>query len=190
MEPRAALVANQRLRVTEAIATAVAECDAIVTSGGAWTAEDDLVSLALADLGWTPLFRRVRMGPGKAVGFGLLGRKPVFILPGGPPSNLTGFAKIVLPGLFKLARDARPPLARAVVRLEHDLLGAPADWTQFAFGTITESPRGLGFRALTLGSRLQLLARSEALVAVPEGETLLPAGTEVTAELLGGRIGG
>ncbi|MGD8837405.1 MAG: molybdopterin molybdotransferase MoeA, partial [Desulfobacteraceae bacterium] len=76
--------------------------DAIVTSGGAWTGDRDLVAKVLDRLGWQQIFHRIRIGPGKAVGFGMLNHKPVFILPGGPPSNLMGFLQIALPGLLKL----------------------------------------------------------------------------------------
>ena len=67
------------------------ETDAVITSGGAWTGDHDMVAKVLEELGWKEVFHRIRIGPGKAVGFGILNKKPVFILPGGPPSNLMGF---------------------------------------------------------------------------------------------------
>ncbi|MBM4466959.1 MAG: molybdopterin molybdotransferase MoeA, partial [Chloroflexi bacterium] len=71
-----------RSRLLEAIATS----DAIVTSGGAWKGELDLVVGVLDELGWQKIYHRVKIGPGKAVGFGLWQGKLVFCLPGGPPS--------------------------------------------------------------------------------------------------------
>ncbi len=158
--------------------------DAIVTSGGAWTGDRDLVAKILDRLGWQQIFHRIRIGPGKAVGFGLLKAKPVFILPGGPPSNLMGFLQITLPGLLKLAGYEQTELPTLQVALDHDLTGRYADWTQFIYGTIESRVDGPVFRSLSNRSRLQSMAEAQALVAIPEGKTLLAAGSIVTAQLL------
>lgn len=190
MDVHTYVIGDERDRLAATFAIAASGCDALIISGGAWTGEHDRMSRVLDDLGWKPLFRRLRMGPGKAVGFGMLGDKPVFVLPGGPPSNLTGFVKIVLPGLLRMSGNDASVLKSVTVLLAHDVVGPPADWTQFAFGTLTDSAQGPVFSSLKLPSRLQLLAEAQALVAVREGETLLHAGTHVPAELLGGVLGG
>jgi molybdopterin molybdotransferase len=97
--------------------------DAVLTSGGAWTSDRDLVAEIFDRLGWKQMFHRIRIGPGKAVGFGMLKGKPVFILPGGPPSNLTGFLQIALPGLLKLAGHRMTGLPTTNVRLSSELRG-------------------------------------------------------------------
>ncbi|MEJ2717130.1 MAG: molybdopterin molybdotransferase MoeA, partial [Deltaproteobacteria bacterium] len=73
--------------LTRAVQEMLPESDVIITSGGAWKGNRDLIVTVLESLGWELKFHRVRMGPGKAVGMGLLEGKPVFCLPGGPPSN-------------------------------------------------------------------------------------------------------
>ncbi len=47
------------------------ETDALVTSGGAWTGDRDIVAQVLEGLGWEEVFHRIRIGPGKAVGYGI-----------------------------------------------------------------------------------------------------------------------
>ena len=84
----------------------------VLTSGGAWSGERDLVVRLLDQLGWRKVYHRVKMGPGKAVGFGLLKDIPVFCLPGGPPSNQMAFLQLALPGLLRLGGHGRPGLAR------------------------------------------------------------------------------
>jgi len=84
--------------------------DAVITTGGAWTGDRDFVKSVLVDMGWKMEYHHIRMGPGKAVGFGMLGRKPVFILPGGPPSNHIAFLQLGLPGLKRLAGWIDPVL--------------------------------------------------------------------------------
>ncbi|MFW5637347.1 MAG: gephyrin-like molybdotransferase Glp [Thermodesulfobacteriota bacterium] len=161
-----------------------ADSDAILTSGGAWTGDRDMVAKILAQLGWEQVFHRIRIGPGKAVGFGLLNEKPVFILPGGPPSNLMGFLQIALPGLLTLGGYRRPALPTASVRLSSELTGRFDDWTQFIFGVIENGSELPVFRSLEGMSRLRSMAEAEAVVAIPEGKTVLPAGSVVSVQLL------
>lgn len=86
-------------RLRETIKCATESHDTLVTSGGAWTGDRDLMVRVLDGLGWKKSYHHVRLGPGKAVGFGLVREKPVFILPGGPPSNLVAFLQVALPAL-------------------------------------------------------------------------------------------
>ena len=158
--------------------------DAIVTSGGAWTSDRDLVAQVLDQLGWQQVFHRIRIGPGKAVGFGLLANKPVFILPGGPPSNLMGFLQIALPGLLTLAGHRRAGLPVANVRLASELRGRYADWTQFRYGILQRGGDLPIFHHIQAKSRLRSMAEAQAVVAIPEGEIVLPAGKIVAAQLL------
>jgi molybdopterin molybdotransferase len=162
----------------------VQTADAVVTSGGAWTGDRDLVAKVLNRLGWQQVFHRIRIGPGKAVGFGMLKNKPVFVLPGGPPSNLMGFLQIALPGLLKLAGRQQTGLPRTNVRLATELTGRHSDWTQFIFGTLERNHDAPVFRPLKGRSRLRSIAQAQAVVAIPEGETVLPAGSMVSAQLL------
>ena len=112
------------------------ETDAMITSGGAWTGDHDIVAQVLNELGWKEVFHRVRIGPGKAVGFGLLHYKPVFMLPGGPPSNVMSFLQIALPGLLALSGYANPSLPVINARLAAELKVKESDWTDFFYGAL------------------------------------------------------
>jgi molybdopterin molybdotransferase len=98
----AVLVGDSQQEIQYAITTQLSEADAIVTSGGAWGSEHDLILDVVEKLDWQGIYRRVRMGPGKPVGFGLLEQKPFFILPGGPPSNEKAFLQLALPAIMKM----------------------------------------------------------------------------------------
>ncbi len=171
-------------KIYTALQQAVAAFDAVVTSGGAWTGDRDLVAHTLERLGWRQAFHRIRIGPGKAVGFGILGSTPIFILPGGPPSNLMGFLQIALPGLHKLSGLQQTGLPQANVRLAAELTGRFADWTQFIYGVLDRNSDPAVFHRLDNRSRLRSMAEAQAIVAIPEGQTVLPSGSLVSAQLL------
>jgi len=118
------------------------------------------------------------------VGFGLLADKPVFILPGGPPSNLMGFLQIALPGLLRLAASPSAGLPTAQVHLTRELTGRQLEWTQFVFGLLEGPSQPPDFVPLRGASRLADMAGAAAVVAIPEGQARLTAGTVVRAQLL------
>jgi molybdopterin molybdotransferase len=164
---------------------AVSAHDAILTSGGAWRGDRDLVVRLLDQLGWQKVYHWVRMGPGKAVGFGLWQGKPVFCLPGGPPSNQMAFTQLALPGLQKLAGYCRPGLPRVKARLSQSVEGEK-DWTQFLEGRFEYADDGVLFRPFKLLSRLQTLAVTVGILTIPEGTTQLQLGSMVQVQLAPG----
>lgn len=178
------ILKDQPGRIKAKIQSLMAGHDALITSGGAWTGDKDFVAKTLSDLGWTLIFHSIRIGPGKPVGFGLLNQKPVFVLPGGPSSNLTAFLKIALPGLFKLGGHRSFSLPKIAVTLLEEIKSRHTDWTQFVFGEIETCGGRTVFRPFKLLSRLKSMASANALVAIPEGVDTYPAGAMVEAELL------
>jgi len=170
-----------RARLSEAVPAH----DAILTSGGAWQGDRDLVVRLLDQLGWQKVYHWVRMGPGKAVGFGLWHGKPVFCLPGGPPSNQMAFIQLALPGLQKLAGYRRPGLPLVKAKLTQSVNGQQ-DWTEFLEGRFEDADDGVLFRPFKLLSRLQTLAVTEGILKIPEGTTQLQAGSVVQVQLAPG----
>ncbi len=160
------------------------DADAVITSGGAWTGDRDMVAQVFEGLGWKQYFHRIRIGPGKAVGFGMLDGKPVFILPGGPSSNLMGFLQIALPGLLTLAGHADPSLPRVTARLGADLEGRQRDWTNFFFGKLEEGEGLPVFDPLQDSSRLRAIAGAEAIACIPEGQGPLSKGSVISVQVL------
>jgi molybdopterin molybdotransferase len=158
--------------------------DAVITSGGAWRGDHDIVAHVLDELGWERVFHRIRIGPGKAVGFGLLDKKPVFILPGGPPSNLMGFLQIALPGLLALAGQSNPGLPRIKAKLAADLGEGKSDWTDFFFGTLADDDGQTVFHPMKKRSRLNSIAEATAVASIPEGRDHLAAGALIEVQLL------
>ncbi len=155
-----------------------AACDVVITSGGAWKGDRDLVVKVLDSLGWEMLFHRTRMAPGKAMAAGSLEDKPVFCLPGGPASNEAAFIMIVFPAILKASGFRRCHYLYLNGRLETGISGQ-ADWTQFIQCEIVQIQPEILLRTNKLKSRLAAIARTPAIVTVPEGVETISAGTQV-----------
>ncbi len=165
---RTAVCGDDRPAVRAALESLAADSDVVLTSGGAWTSERDLLLDALDDLGWEGIYHRVRLGPGKGIAFGLLDGRAVFCLPGGPPSNEMALLQLAMPGLLSMQGFDGPVFRERRVRLTEPVAGQ-SDWTQFLHGRlVAERPEPL-VEPLRLASRLQSMARKQVLIPIPEG---------------------
>ncbi len=153
-------------------------CDVVITSGGAWKSDRDLVVKVLEALGWKMYFHRVRMGPGKPLGAGELKGKPVYILPGGPASNEAAFIMVVFPAVLKIAGYRRAPYLSLSGRLEREVRGQ-SDWTQFIQCELPQVHPEIILRPKKMKSRLAAMSKTPAVVTIPEGVEALPAGSVV-----------
>ena len=164
---------DSKTGIGDAIQSLLSETDVVITSGGAWKGDRDLVVGVLDALGWNMLFHRVRMGPGKALGMGLFDQKPVFCLPGGPASNEAAFMMIVFPAVLRMAGCSHAPYLQLHGRLSHSVSGQ-SDWTQFIQCGMSAGANGIVLHPMKMKSRLAAMARTPAVVKIPEGvDTLL-----------------
>ncbi len=183
LETGLSLVPDDPQAIEQGMTRALAQGDALITIGGAWMGSRDWMARVLDSLGWQKHYHHVRIGPGKAVGFGLLGIKPVFVLPGGPPSNLMAFLQLGLPGLLRLAGWEDFPLPLVPVRLGAELRGQE-DWTQFVYGALAQKDDEPVFHPLEMLSRLKRIAEAQAIAVIPEGKTRLEKGSVIKVQLL------
>jgi molybdopterin molybdotransferase len=179
----AVLVGDDKQEIHNAITAKLSEADVFITSGGAWGSEHDLILDVVDDLNWQGVYRRVRMGPGKPVGFGLLENKPFFILPGGPPSNEMAFLQLALPAIMKMKGEALFSFPRVQAQLAESVEGHK-DWTQFIHARLEKSKNQLIVKPAKLKSRLISMARKEALIIIPEGWEEWNAGEIIEIQLL------
>jgi molybdopterin molybdotransferase len=179
----AELVKDHKEDIQLAITKQLPNADVFITSGGAWGSEKDLIIKVAENLNWQGIFHRVRMGPGKPVGFGLLEKTPIFILPGGPPSNEMAFLQLALPALLKMKGDqpAAFPVARA--RLAETVRGH-LDWTDFIHARLEKKEGRLVVHPAKLSSRLQSMARKEALITIPENRNEISAGETIAIQIM------
>jgi molybdopterin molybdotransferase len=180
---RIQIVKDNRQDIHSAIADEHPFADAFVTCGGSWGSEKDLMMKILAELKWQGIYHRVRMSPGKPVGFGLLGDKPFFALPGGPPSNEMAFLQLALPALLKMKGDHRRPFPVIKAVLSETVRG-DKDWTQFIHARLQRRDQWLSVSPIKIASRLQSMARKDALITIAEGREALTDGDEIDIQLI------
>lgn len=180
-----AIVTDSREAIKQRLTGFLPVVDAILTSGGAWGSERDLVVGVMDELGWDKKFHHIRMGPGKGIAFGLWEDKPVFCLPGGPASNEMAFIQLALPGVLRLAGHESHPLQTVPARLIEDVKGRHRDWTEFRDATLYRDSGGNYVVKLYRGrSRLQAIAGANCLLCIPEGKEGLDSGDMVMVQLL------
>ena len=179
-----AVIGDRREDIRAAIQGRLDRADVFITSGGAWGSEKDLILQVAADLGWKGIYHRVRMGPGKPVGFGLLHGRPFFVLPGGPPSNEMAFLQLALPALMKMKGAGPNVFPMAPARLADTVTGEHG-WTEFIHARLENKGGELWVSPARLESRLKSMAEKEALIIIPEDRDEIPAGETTQVQLLG-----
>ena len=95
------LVADTPEATRMALAEALAQCDAVVSTGGVSVGELDFIKGAIAELGGSLEFWRVAIRPGRPFVFGRWREKLLFGLPGNPVSALVTFLLLARPALLR-----------------------------------------------------------------------------------------
>ncbi|HYW55373.1 MAG TPA: gephyrin-like molybdotransferase Glp [Polaromonas sp.] len=103
------IVPDQREATLEALRSASASSDLILTSGGVSVGEEDHIKPAVQQLGSLDLWQ-IAIKPGKPFAYGKVGQAHFIGLPGNPVSSFVTFLVLVRPFLLKLqgATDVTP----------------------------------------------------------------------------------
>lgn len=113
------VVRDEPRELTAALLRGIAECDALVTSGGVSMGEYDFVKDVLDELG-SMEWMQIAIRPAKPFAFGMLGGDdrpvPVFGLPGNPVSSFVSYEILARPALRQMMGVTQPqrPLLRAI----------------------------------------------------------------------------
>jgi gephyrin len=192
-------------RVEAALDAAIeAGADALLTTGGVSMGDKDFIKPLLERRG-TIFFGKVCMKPGKPLTFA---RVPagshsdgssrsllVFGLPGNPASSLVTFHLVVVPCLRKMEGWQDPSLRRVHVRTLMDIKMDPqrpeyhravVRWARREGSGELEGEFVAESTGGQISSRILSLRSANALLEVPRAKGVLPAGSLVSALLLGG----
>jgi molybdenum cofactor synthesis domain-containing protein len=172
--------------ISDAVATGLTRCDAVVVTGGVSVGDFDYVS---GVIGRFPGARswQVAMKPGKPLTFGMVDAKPAFGLPGNPVSAAVSFEIFARPALRRLAGHPDPlrPVVPAVAA-EH--FRRRVDGKLHLVRAVAEPDQAGRLYARSAGGQgshmLGALAAGNALALLPDGEGV-EAGAPVAVLLLG-----
>ena len=109
------VVADDESAITTVLERGLAECDALVTSGGVSMGDFDYIKVVLDRMG-AMRWWQVSIRPAKPLAFGIVAGKPVFGLPGNPVSSMVSFELFARPALRRMMghRDLFRPTVDAV----------------------------------------------------------------------------
>ena len=175
------------------------DADVLVCSGGVSMGDRDLVKPLLARRGATH-FGKVWMKPGKPLTFATVPRATtapgapagarapllVFGLPGNPVSAYVCFHLVVLPALRQMQGASSPGLRRVAATTVAPIQLDP-ERPEYHRATLVSGARGWEAHSTggQISSRLLSCSGADALLELPPAAASLPAGTRVSALLIG-----
>jgi len=183
MTCHAQILPDSKDQIKLAIENYLPQTEAIITSGGTWKSERDLMSTVLNELGWDKVFHRIRMWPGKATCMGMLKGKPVFCLPGSPSATEMVFLTLVLPALLAMAGIQKTPFPEIEARLNKAMVGEK-EWTLFYQARLLSQSNEMLVEPLDYMGRLRAMAESQAIIQLPAGHDNFNKGDRVRCLLI------
>lgn len=163
----------------------LAECDAVICTGGVSVGDYDLTPEAMALAGARILFRGVDMKPGMACAYGSREGKLICGLSGNPAAALTNFLVIGLPALRKLAGRRNVLPQEIHLRLSQGFEKGSGS-TRFLRGklSIQEGLAWISFQENQGNAVISSAAGCDVLAVIPAGSGPVPAGTLLTGLLI------
>jgi molybdopterin molybdotransferase len=185
-EPRLLGIARDTREDLAAHIERAADCDVLVTIGGASVGDHDLVAPVLQSRGMDLDFWKIAMRPGKPLMFGRLGKQRVVGVPGNPVSSLVCARLFAVP-LVRALLGLVPEPDRAVTARAAVPIGANGPRAHYMRAVTSRGPDG----ALLVtpepsqdSSMLTPLARADCLLVRPIAAPALSAGTPVPILML------
>lgn len=181
-EPRLyATVADDREAIEGALRRALAECDMVVSAGGASKGDFDFINPVIEDMGEV-VFAYMSLRPGKRQTFGIIDGKPVFGLSGNPAAASVGFELLIRPALRRMQGLPQVSRTEVVAKLVAPLK-KKEDRRFYNRGEVSRDENGelivTEYRSQS-SALLGGLARCNCLMVIPEECGGLPEGTPVT----------
>jgi molybdopterin molybdotransferase len=163
------IVPDQREATIEALRTASAHNDLILTSGGVSVGEEDHIKPAVQHLGSLDLWQ-IAMKPGKPFAYGHVGKAHFIGLPGNPVSSFVTFLLLVRPFLLKLQGATR--FAPHAVQLPAHFEWPRADKRREFLRARRDAQGGLELFPNQSSGVLTSTVWADGLIDVPAGKTI------------------
>ena len=173
------ILRDKRDVVASALVNAARDHDAIVTSGGVSTGEEDHVRAAMSDAG-SLAFWRLAIKPGRPVAMGVVQGTPLVGLPGNPVAVFVTFAYVVRPLLAALSGEALEPAHALPVTADFDYRKKKGR-REYVRVSLVEDAAGTLARKYPVDGAgvLTSLTATDGLVELPEEVTSVHPGDHV-----------
>ncbi|MFT8417632.1 MAG: molybdopterin molybdotransferase MoeA [Acetobacter sp.] len=159
----------------DAVVALATQSDILITTGGISVGQTDNVLPVMEQLGASCVFRRAKIRPGKPFTVMLLGKKPVFCLPGNPGAAALCAQVFVMPFLHALTgahpRQSTPPLISGRSSFS---FSSPADATCFVPVRYAQSGKEGVFSLVPSQGSSDVLcfSHSSGILRIPAGAAL------------------
>lgn len=173
------ILPDDRTAITDALRTAGADHDLVLTSGGVSVGDEDHVRAAVEALGQIH-FWRLAIKPGRPVALGQIGRTPFVGLPGNPVAVMVTFLRFARPMIDRLAGAAIHIPKTFPVRAAFDHRKKPnrREWVRATLAAEDDGWVAKKFPRQGAGI-LSSITGANGLVELPEDVTDIRAGTTV-----------
>ncbi|MEA2115929.1 MAG: gephyrin-like molybdotransferase Glp [Thermodesulfobacteriota bacterium] len=178
MESSAVIIHDDLQNLQQQMMPLLEKFDVMLTCGGVLDGDKDLTMRAMDFLKVEPVFRRVRVGPGKGICFGRRDETLIFNLPGGPPSNHIAFLLLALPGIQRLS-GYRGQYKRVYTAELTCPLHGQTGWTEIMYGALQRVGEKLQVTPVQKRSRLLAMAAADCLIELPEDRKEADTGESV-----------
>lgn len=166
--------------IERALDKAARDHDAIITSGGVSTGDEDHVRAAVEKLG-NIHFWRLAIRPGRPLALGQVGRTPFIGLPGNPVAVMVTFMRLARPALLRLAGcgDTEPHIFQVRAGFEYNKKIDRREWLRVRLET--DSNGMVSAQKFPRGGAgiLSSMVAADGLLELPEELTRLEPGMMV-----------
>ncbi|HET8701669.1 MAG TPA: gephyrin-like molybdotransferase Glp [Nitrococcus sp.] len=183
------VVRDDRAALAQALDTASASADVVITSGGVSVGEADYVTKLLAARGaiefWT-----INIKPGRPLAFGRLDNVAFFGLPGNPVSAMVTFYQVVQPALLYLEGEAPCPPMRMAARCAEQLRkkGRRREYQRGILSTAADGALEVRSTGAQGSGILRSMSKANCFIVLAEECTGVAAGEWVTVEPFAGLV--
>jgi molybdenum cofactor synthesis domain-containing protein len=164
---------DEPTEMREALQRALERVDLVLTSGGVSVGPKDITPQTVDSLGKPGLiFSGIALKPGKPTTMALIGRKPVFALPGHPTSALLVFQLLVRPVIERLSGRTPTEVSKVKGFAGMRMFSAKGRRTFVMVKLRKDKERGLVAELVETGASgaITTLAKADGYVEIPENQ--------------------
>jgi molybdenum cofactor synthesis domain-containing protein len=181
------VVPDDKAELRKALEQALASADMVLTSGGVSVGPKDLTPQMVDSLGKPGLIVcGITVKPGKPTTIAVIGRKPVFALPGHPTSALLMFHLLVRPVIRLLSGRPESEVTTVKAKAGAKMFSAKGRRTFVMVKLKRDKSNQLIAEPVETGASgaITTLAKADGFVEIPENQQFIDLGEEIAVALL------